>query len=206
MMIETTKSVTTPKPKRFNTVAAIALKASSPVSCHTRTRRTGNASPGEFARLGEPPAFSDFQAISRIIRRNVPVAQLLARRLHVVIKHDDDDATVIMNQLLDLGIHVRTLLVVGFGTCRDEKFIEARIVPMRLVPGRSLGIDRGEHPVDAGTTVPVPGAPGFFQPDIVPVTVVGFTHDVYLDARRLRMLPIQDGRVDAAVESGVGGT
>src|SRR6185437_15236808 len=162
MMIETTNSVTTPNPRRFNTVATIAFKASSPVAKpHTHRGRVSACSLERIARLGEPPAFGDFQAISWIVRRDVPVGQLLRRRLHVVIEHEDNDAAVVMDQLLDFGIHAHPLLVVGFTTCRHEQLIEARVVPMRLVPGRPLGIDRGHHPVDGRTAVPVASAPGF---------------------------------------------
>src|SRR4029077_6848212 len=205
MMIETTNSVTTPKPRRFNTVATIAFKASSPVVKPHTNRGTGDPARPWKEPLGEPPALGDFQAISWKVGRDVPVGQRLRRRVHVVIENEDDDAAVVMDQLLHLGIHGRTLLVVGFTAGRHKKLIEARIIPMRLVPGRPLGIDRGHHPVDGRTAVPVTGAPGLLQPDIVKVAIVGLTHHVDLDARRLRMLLVQHGRVDAAVKGGVGG-
>src|SRR5262245_17055818 len=120
MMIETTNRVTTPKPRRCNTVATIAFKASHLLQGHLRTRASIRRPPGG-TRLGEPPALGDFQAINWKVPRDVPVGQLLRRRLHVVIEHEYDDAAVVMDQLLHLSIHLRTLFVVGFAACRYEK-------------------------------------------------------------------------------------
>src|SRR6516165_9754308 len=88
--------------------------------------------------------------------------------LHIVVKDDHDDAAVVVNELLHLGVHDGPLLVIGLPSRRVQKVIELRIGPMRFVPRRSLGIDRGEHPVAGRPSIPVRAAPWFLQPDIVP--------------------------------------
>ena len=84
----------------------------------TNARRFSGHPPGQLARCPHGPASSC--------------------RLHVVIEHEDDVAAVVMDQLLDSAYMVATLFVVGFAPSRHEKLIEARIVPLRLVPCRPL--------------------------------------------------------------------
>ena len=141
---------------------------------------------------GKPPALADLHPIERPVRGGIAVSERVRMGIDERVEHEVDEPTVVMDELLHLGIHAGALVVVGLGTRLDEKLVEPRVLPERVVPRGVRRIGGREHPVAGRTARPVGGDERLLEPDIVPVGVFRLTDDVEVDARRLRMLPPQE--------------
>src|SRR5215831_1927030 len=202
MMIETANIVTTPSTRRCTTVLTTAFMAPSTLA---RARGAGiGPPPGTLPCLGEPPTLGDLQAIGLPVRSDRGMGQLLRIGLHIVVEDKHDDTAIVMEELLHLGVHLGTLLVVGFAARRDQHVVELRIGVVGLVPRRTLGIDGGEQPVAGRSAGPNASAPRLLEPDIVPVAVIRLPDDVEVDTGRLGVLLVEYRRVDRSVEGGFG--
>ena len=134
--------------------------------------------------LDEPPALGDPLAIELPVAGNVAMAQGFLMRLDVGVEDEVDQAAIVMQQLLHLGIHGRTFRLIGFRARRDQQLVEARILPERVIPRRTRRIGRGEHPVAGRPAAPVGGDEGLLQPDIVPIAIIGGPRDFQVEACR----------------------
>ena len=57
---------------------------------------------------------------------------------NIVVEHEDYLATVVVNELKRFGILGRTFLLVQFRAGSNQQLIEARVLPVGIVP-RSVG-------------------------------------------------------------------
>src|SRR5262245_6081128 len=105
------------------------------------------------------------------------MSHFFGMRGYIGRKYEIDETAVIVHQLLTFCIHRCSLLLFEFGSSSDKEFIEAGIFPEGLILSRILGISQGEHAIGGWSTEPLAGNERLFEPDIVPICIVGFPND-----------------------------
>src|SRR5690606_4417786 len=133
------------------------------------------------------------QAVALPVRRNLAAADLLRESLDEIVEDENNRATVVMDDLLRLGVNLGALRVVRLGTTLENQLVEPVVLPERLVPRCVFRVGLREHPVTGRTAAPVGGAPALLEPDVTPVAVIRLAYDIDLDAALGRVFLYQHG-------------
>ena len=67
--------------------------------------------------------------------------------INEVREHRDDGPTIVMRQHGHFTVHFRTLAFVQLGLGGTQQFIEPRVLPLALVPGRIVLVCQRVHDV-----------------------------------------------------------
>src|SRR5262249_48881186 len=145
----------------------------------------------------------NLETVALPIGSYLAVCQLPRGSFDVVVEHDDNHASVIMDQLLHLRVHALPLFLVSFATRGNEEFIETGIGPLRFVPRGALRIHGGQHPVASRAAAPVATAPSLLQPHIVPIAVVRFAHDIEVDTCRPGVLLVKSRSINGTSKGSI---
>src|SRR4051812_16042310 len=81
----------------------------------------------------KPPARGDLHAVIVPVRGDVAMRQLLGVGGDVGAPAEIDQAAIVMDELLHLGIHRLALVAVGLGAGLHQELVEALVVPERVV-------------------------------------------------------------------------
>ncbi|VTR70835.1 hypothetical protein DESC_860011 [Desulfosarcina cetonica] len=190
---EITHRVTSPRPMRLSTRAAIPLGLNRTMVVN------------DHFRLGlEPPALRRPKPIQLPVSRQLAMADRVAGGGQVGAEHGYHHAAVVAHDALHLPIHGTPFVLIQFGPRRHEQFVEARVIPEGIVPGGTLGVGGGEHHVFGGPAAPEDRAPGFFHPHIAPVPIVGLADHIDGDTGLGGLLPVEHTGVHRTLEGRLG--